>query len=126
MKRTLVILCAAACLALALGSSRMAASQKKSYYLTVAAGAHDRRQTLVSFPAPAELKTGLYSLTADKGGTLVAQVDASRRATFVLPELKAGATRTYRVMELPEARSVSVTVKGVTPPRNDTLSTQIV
>ena len=121
MKRTLVILCAVSCLSLSPGSPRMEASQKKSHYLTVAAGAHDRRQTLVSFPAPAGLKTRLYSLTDDKGVVLTAQVDASRRATFVLPELKAGATRTYRVMELHEARS-AVRVRA---PREETWGVRV-
>ena len=114
MKSILVILCAVACLALSLGSSRMEASQKKSYYLTVAAGAHDRRDALVSFPAPAGWKKKLYSLSSGDGQNIVLQVDANRRATFVLPELKAGATKTYQVAELPEMRSVGVS-QGTAP-----------
>jgi hypothetical protein len=113
MTRTLIILCAVACIALPLGSSRMEASRKKYHYLTVAAGAHDRRDAVVSFAAPAEWKKKFYSLS-DKDSTLVVQVDAKRRATFVLPELKAGATKTYRVAELPESRSVGVRI-GTAP-----------
>lgn len=114
MKRTLVILCAVAFLGLALGPSRGAAGQKsarksarKEIYLTVAAGAHDRRGTIVSFPAPADWKSKHYVLFDGRGpeSFLVLQVDATRQATFVLPELKAGAEKTYLVQEIASTRT---------------------
>lgn len=106
MKRLLIILCAAAYLAL--GHSPAGAARKE-FYVTVAAGAHDRREAIVSFALPAELKVKSYGLRDEAGQVVPLQVDAKRQAVFVLPELKAGATKKYRVVELKSPRGVEVT-----------------
>lgn len=97
--RPLIILCAIALCALALARPETEAA-RKDFYVTVAAGAHDRRDAIVTFEPPAELKDKAYVLRDDAGQLIPLQVDAKRRrAVFVLPELKAGATKKFRLME---------------------------
>jgi hypothetical protein len=72
---------------------------KKATYLTVAAGVYARRDTVVTFELPEELKGNWYGLRDESGGTIPLQVEA-RQATFVLPELAAGARKSYQVVEL--------------------------
>lgn len=98
MRRTYVAVCAVICLA-ALLSPLVTGAARKPVYVTVAAGAFDRRETPVSFALPKELKAKSYGLRDERGRVLPLQTDAARRATFVLPELKAGATTKYRLEE---------------------------
>lgn len=73
---------------------------RRSYTITVAAGSLDRRETVVSLEWPKSLKAKFYGLRDESGQVIPLQVDAHRRATFVLPELKAGATKQYRLVEM--------------------------
>lgn len=97
--KSLIISCAAGLLALLwLGDSGSSASQKTAY-VTVSAGAFDRREAVVTFPLPEHLRAQFYGLRDNAGRSIPLQVDARRRATFVLPELKAGASVTYQLLE---------------------------
>ncbi len=71
---------------------------KRNTYVTVAAGALDRSETVVSFALPAEFKGNAYALRDTNGLQLPLQIDSERRASFVLPALKAGQTMTYRLV----------------------------
>ncbi|MGA9773353.1 MAG: PmoA family protein [Blastocatellia bacterium] len=68
-------------------------------YVKVAAGSLDRRETIVTFSLPKDLKAKSYALRDESGRMIALQVDAERQATFVLSELKAGATKNYRLVE---------------------------
>ena len=68
---------------------------KRQAYVSVAAGAHDRYETVVSFTLPAEFKGNSYALRDSSGQLIRLQIDPDRRATFVLRTLKAGQTKTY-------------------------------
>src|SRR3954454_614882 len=71
---------------------------------TVSAGESDRLQTPVAFELPkgvaddAPAAAGAWTLRDDAGNQLPLQVDASSHvARFILPDLKANQTRTYRL-----------------------------
>ena len=81
-------------LALALSEAAPASAQKT---LTVSAGEFDRRNTVVSFTMPDGGPARGLALVDDAGPATVLQVGPDRRAAFILGELKAGQTRTYRV-----------------------------
>ncbi|HKA17838.1 MAG TPA: PmoA family protein [Blastocatellia bacterium] len=74
----------------------------KTTYLTVAAGNLDRRESIVRFAIPKTLKAKSYVLRDDAGKAFPVQVDADGTAAFVLPELKASATKRFRLEEAPE------------------------
>lgn len=74
------------------------ASERRTY-VNVAAGSLDRRETVVSFQLPENLKAKAYALRDESGRAIPLQVDDDRQATFVLPELKAGAKKKYRLVE---------------------------
>ncbi len=112
MTRTLITICAIVCLALSLHPFETGAA-RKNFYVNVAAGAHDRRETIVSFELPKELAAKSYGLRDEAGRVLPVQVDAKRQAVFVLPELKAGASKKYRVVELRTPRDVAASSRGV-------------
>lgn len=99
MRKTFAALCSAVCLVMSVHPLGVSASGK-TFFVTVAAGSLDRRETIVSFTLPEELKAKSYGLRDASGGLIQLQVDAKRLATFVLPELKAGATKKYRLEEL--------------------------
>ncbi len=99
MLRVIISLCLVFCLAATFGVQESSAA-RKSITLTVAAGSFDRRETVVSFNLPTELSATSYRLRDQSGGALALQIDATRQATFVLPELKAKTTRTYRLEAL--------------------------
>lgn len=65
--------------------------------VTVSGGLHDRRDTVVSFRLPDASARGPCRLRDAAGTEAPLQVDAAGRAWFVVPELAAGATRTYRL-----------------------------
>ena len=71
---------------------------KRKAYVSVAAGAHDRTETVVSFALPAEFKGDSYALRDASGQLIPVQIDSDRSASFVLPSLKAGQTRTYQLV----------------------------
>ena len=77
-------------------SSSSAAQDRK---VIVSAGEFDRRDSVVPFKLPEDMEPGGYALTDDAGGRTPLQVGPGGRATFILGELKAGQTRTYRVEE---------------------------
>ena len=74
----------------------------KTTYLTVSAGNLDRRESIVTFALPKTLKAGLYALRDDTGKLLPVQIDADGTAAFILPQLKAGATKRFRFEEIIE------------------------
>ncbi|HYG73913.1 MAG TPA: PmoA family protein [Planctomycetota bacterium] len=76
--------------------------------ITVDAGALDRRETITSFALPKELGDGPFRLRDSSGAALPLQVDVARTARFVLPELKAGATKTFTLEKDTEARKGGV------------------
>jgi hypothetical protein len=81
--------------------------------ITVSAGPHDRRDTLVSFPL-AGAKGDVLVLRDPKGGTVPLQLDPGGTAWFVLDELKAGQTRVYTIEPAPPpaAAALSATREG--------------
>ncbi len=88
--------CLISCLLLSLCPLTSEAAQKP-VYITVAAGKIDRRESIVTFAVPKNSKAKAYRLRDEKGNLLPLQVTAKGHATFVLPELKAGATKRYRL-----------------------------
>lgn len=71
---------------------------KRQTYVSVAAGGYDRYETVVSFTLPADLKGQSYALRDAAGQQVRLQIDSDRRATFILPALKAGQTKSYRLV----------------------------
>lgn len=86
----------------------MSKAAPKSFSITVAAGSADRRDAIVSFTLPVELTGKSYGLREASGRLLPLQIDAERRATFVLSEMKAGAKKDF-VLETvkPDAASAA-------------------
>src|SRR5947209_2695415 len=74
--------------------------------IAVDAGKVDRRDALVSFRLPPEMKGKIYGLIDESGNTIPLQADSSGRAAFVLSQLKAGQTMRYTV-RLRDAQTVS-------------------
>src|SRR5262249_40133719 len=64
--------------------------------LTVEAGRFDRRDIVVSFPVPGGVD-GMSMLRDESGKTIALQINAGQ-ASFVLPDLKAGKTKRYRIV----------------------------
>jgi hypothetical protein len=69
-------------------------------YVTVAAGSFDRKDSVVSFAMPKEMKSKSYALRDDAGRLLPLQVEPDGTAAFVLPELKAGTAKRFRLEEV--------------------------
>jgi hypothetical protein len=67
--------------------------------LTVAAGTHHRRQTLVNLPIVGLSPATPYSLRDAAGRELPVQVDTDGRAWLLLPSLDAGQQRAYTLVE---------------------------
>ena len=66
--------------------------------LTVSAGDVDRLETIVPVTLPVAGGRGsVWTLTDDAGKTATLQLSSPKRGTFILGELKAGQTRTYRL-----------------------------
>src|SRR5262249_55671440 len=74
----------------------------KTTYLTVAAGNVDRRESIVTFVLPQTLKAGSYALRDDADKLLAVQIDSDGTAAFILPELKASATKRFHLEEISE------------------------
>ena len=78
--------------------------------LTVDAGPHDRRECPVEFHVPEDFAAaGAYVLAADDGTLLSTQPEKDGRYRFVLPNLDAGRTQTFRL----EAASESIGEQSV-------------
>lgn len=71
---------------------------KRQASLSVAAGDHDRYETVVSFALPADFKGDSYVLRDASGQLIPLQIDSERNASFVLPSLKAGQTKKYQIV----------------------------
>ena len=70
--------------------------------LKVEAGGHDRTGTPVTVPVPAEIPENPALKSAD-GKTLPLQISDDGTATFILPELSAGKSASYKLVSLPDA-----------------------
>jgi hypothetical protein len=84
------------CLAILL----LALQQSATIEITVDAGAHDRKNTVVSVPVaiPASSAGAATAILEDgTGKTLQGQIASGRELRFVLPGLKAGASASYKV-----------------------------
>jgi len=77
--------------------------------VTVEAAAADRRETIVSFAVPAVAR-GWQRLETEAGQVIPFQADGEGKGWFVLDELKAGATKTFR-LKAGEAAAAVVTAK---------------
>ncbi|SMO79007.1 PmoA family protein [Fodinibius sediminis] len=75
----------------------------QDYNVTVSAGGFDRQETIVSFLFPDELAEGVYRMTSEGGTSVYLQVNNRNRGTFILDELAAGSSRTYRMSADPVA-----------------------
>src|SRR5262245_57155945 len=69
-------------------------------YITVNAGDQDRRECIVSFTLPGGLTAKAYQLRDDAGHAVDLQIDSDRQAWFVLDQLKAGASKRFKLEEL--------------------------
>jgi methane monooxygenase PmoA-like len=103
--KAILILCSVLCLASSVSPQTRAA--RKTFLLTVTAGPFDRRQAVVSFDLPAGLGGRSYGLRDDAGALTLLQVNTQRQAMFVLPELKAGATREFRLVAFPSKSPIA-------------------
>jgi hypothetical protein len=66
--------------------------------VTVSAGTIDRHHSIVTFPADPASAGSFQELAADGGGAMLPlEVRPDGTACFILPELKAGQSRTYRI-----------------------------
>jgi hypothetical protein len=90
--------------ALVLATNVELADVKSKTYVSVAAGSYDRNETVVSFALPDEPKGESYSLRDASGQLTALQIDSERRATFVLPALKAGETKIYNLVASGKAK----------------------
>jgi hypothetical protein len=95
MLKTLLLIFIAA---VALLASGQLSAAKRQAYVSVAAGEHDRYETVVSFALPTEFKGDSYALRDANGQTIPLQIDSERNASFVLPALKAGQTKKYQLV----------------------------
>lgn len=81
--------------------------------IDVAAGPLARLGTIVSFPFKGAREGAVYSLRDPAGRSTALQVDGTGDAWFVLPELAAGAGRTYSIVETPyDPESVVAETQG--------------
>src|SRR5688500_14103688 len=90
-------LLAAASVVVLVALAPAAQQQRDRPTITVAAGAFDRHDTIVTFTIPEVKGSALLFLNDGKGPTVPTQLGANGEVTFVLPELKAGETRTYSI-----------------------------
>jgi len=99
LQKTVFAICAASSLFVLPGFSGMQpGTAKQEAFVTVQAGAFDRHETVVTFQLPGSLRVSPYKLRGSSGPGIAVPVDSSRRASFVLPELKAGTSITFRLV----------------------------
>src|SRR5256885_1154491 len=80
--------------------------QSATIQVTVDAGSRDRKDTVVSVPVtiPAPSAGATTAILEDGSGkTLQGQIASGRELRFILPELKAGQSATYKVTFIREA-----------------------
>jgi len=89
------------CVLAALGALAVSAAEesaKKASIVVVSAGDHDRHETPVCVPLPDA--AGTEWMMADEAGAAVpVQADGRKRLWFILPEVKAGQSKTYSLRE---------------------------
>lgn len=78
------------------------------YTVTVTAGGFDRTESVVSFHLPGEVDSGTYRMTSESGDSPFLQVDDKNRGWFILDELSAGESRTYRIENEPVSANPNV------------------
>jgi len=78
------------------------------YTITVSAGGFDRSESVVSFHFPEEVDAGTYNMTSEANQSLYLQVDDENRGWFILDELGAGQSRTYRIESDPVTSNPNV------------------
>lgn len=86
-------------------------SAAQSYTVTVSAGDLDRSESIVSFYFPEKVDNGVYRMQSDGADAVYLQVGEDNRGWFILDQLQAGDTRTYRVEERPVSVNPVVTKK---------------
>ncbi|HMG33745.1 MAG TPA: PmoA family protein [Blastocatellia bacterium] len=107
MSKRLTFACIALCLSAPYARVVSSRSHALSSRITIFAGKADRRDTIVSFSLPADLAAKAYALVDDSGRVIPLQVDSERVATFILPVLSAGSSKTFTVRELKTAEAGS-------------------
>lgn len=89
----------------------------KTTYITVAAGAFDRRDVVVSFELDPKFSSDSYELRDEKGEYTPFQVSL-RQASFVLSELKAGQKKTFRLTEKRKGGQIKVDLSELAKVQN--------
>jgi hypothetical protein len=102
MRTTTRAICLAICLT-ALAAQHPSSAAQTSLFVTVAAGSSDRRDAIVTFALPKKPGATSYGLRDDAGQVTPLQIDADGNAAFVLAQLPAGATKTYRLVAMKPA-----------------------
>lgn len=77
--------------------------------LEVAANEFDRQDSPTYFNVPATMGEGPFRLRDEKGAALPVQMDSTRRACFILPELKAGQLKKFVLEKHSDKPADSVT-----------------
>jgi hypothetical protein len=80
-----------------LASASAALAAEKKGTVTVEAGDYERKQTIVTFALPPELRT--CNAVRQGGNTVPLQVDKLGQGSFVVPDLKKGAKATYDLLQ---------------------------
>jgi len=75
-----------------------------THQIVVSAGDHDRDQTIVNFAVPVDVTDGAWQLN-DGNGAVPMQA-RSGQAWFILRNLKAGQTRSYRIDTAPKSEAI--------------------
>ena len=96
MRKAYVTFCSVICIAWLIYPFELQAVPPTTY-IVVAAGTLDRREAVVTFTLPKETKVTSYNLRDEAGHVIPLQLGAHHQATFILPELKAGTTKKYRL-----------------------------
>lgn len=68
--------------------------------VVVSAGEFDRKDTPTRFELPKDAGDGPFALRDESGAKIPLQADASRKAWFILSELKAGQSKTYAIEKI--------------------------
>ncbi len=76
--------------------------------VTVTAGAFDRVGTVVSFRFPGAVSPGVYRMEDENGMPIHLQADSRNTGWFILDALKAGSSRSYKLIAGPLASTVSI------------------
>src|SRR5262245_58097500 len=88
------------------------AQQSATIEIAVDAGARDRKNTIVAFPVtiPAPSAGANTAILEDgTGKTLQGQIASGKELRFMLPDLKAGQTATFKVTFIREASKLDET-----------------